>query len=240
MANERYKTLGAMRLLVRDQLDEVSPAFWTENQITRYINRAKDRVWNRLKAAVEGYHATTRDSDDTSGPILGETYDPADLQIVAGQTDYPLPPDFDTLLTIECITSGFEDLDFTRLSISDPEFRAARALRDNQEPSGEVYYDIIGEPAVLRIAPKLSRTLDVRVTYVAALADLADDDADRLILPNPLYLAVADYAVMFALRQDRSPDAGTYEASGDKIIAEKFGADHRQTQDVNVARAYLE
>jgi hypothetical protein len=45
---------------------------------------------------------------------------------------------------------------------------------------------------------------------------------------------------MYALRQDRSPDAGTYESSGDKMIAEKFGADRRQSQDVQTARGMFD
>ena len=239
MANEHYKALSDLRLRVRDQLDESSASFWTDAQLNRYINRAKDRVWNRLKAANEYYCTVTRTSNDGALTIQGESYTASAFRIVAGTSDYVLPPDLDTLSIIECITSGYEDLTFTRIDINDPEFRAARSLTDNQTPGGEIFFDIINEPPSMRIVPKLSTTLDLRITYVATLADLSSD-TDRLTLPNPLYLAVCDYATMFALRQDRSPDAGTYESSGDKIIAEKFGADFRQTQDVQVARGFLE
>lgn len=227
-----------MRLRVRDQLDEASASFWTDLQINRYLNRAKDRVWTRLRALNEYYCTITRTSNDGAFTIQGESYNTSSFRIVAGTSDYALPPDFDQMSAIECITSGFEDLSFTRLDINDPEFRAIRSLVDNQSPVDELFYDIIQEPAVLRIAPKSDTTLDLRITYVQTLADLSAD-TDRLTLPNPLYIAVCDYATSFALRQDRSPDAGTYEASGDKIIAEKFGSDMRQSQDLNVARSYL-
>lgn len=240
MANEHYKTLGDLRLLVRDQLDEANASFWTESQITRYINRAKDRVWDRLKALNESYCTVTRTSLDGTLTIQGESYLASSFRLVAGTYDYTLPPDLDEIKLIECVTSGHEDLTFTKLPMNDPTFRAQRALVDNQSPIDEIFFDVINEPATLRLSYKVDVSLDLRITYVQTLPDLADEDNDRLTLPNPLYLAVADYATMFALRQDRSPDAGTYESSGDKIIAEMFGANRRQSQDVTVVRGYLE
>ena len=146
MANEHYKALSDLRLRVRDQLDESSASFWTDAQLNRYINRAKDRVWNRLKAANEYYCTVTRTSNDGALTIQGESYTASAFRIVAGTSDYVLPPDLDTLSIIECITSGYEDLTFTRIDINDPEFRAARSLTDNQTPGGEVFFDIINEP----------------------------------------------------------------------------------------------
>jgi hypothetical protein len=239
MANEHYYALSTLRTKVRNQLDEVSPSFWSEDQLTDYINRAKNRVRNRLKALNEYYVTATRTSLDGSITYQGETYACTGFQIAAGTSDYTLPPDFASMATIECITSGFEDLTFTALNMNHPDFRAARAFTDNQSPLDEVFFCIFGEPASMRIAPKLDRTLDLRITYQCNLADLSAD-ADVLTLPNPAYIAVVDYATMYALRQDRSPDAGTYEQSGDKLIAEEFGADSRQTQDVQTARGYLE
>ena len=239
MANEHYKSLSDLRSLVRDQLDEASASFWTEDQITRYINRGKDRVWNRLKAANEYYCSVTRTSNDGALTIQGESYNASSFRVIAGTTDYLLPPDFDQLCSIEVIQSGYEDVFFTRMDLNDPQFRALRTLVDQQSPFGEIFYDIIQEPATLRMAFKVDVTLNLRITYIQTLPDLADS-TDRLTLPNPLYQAVVDYACSYALRQDRSPDAGTYEASGDKLIAEKFGSDLRQTQDVQVARGYME
>jgi hypothetical protein len=239
MANEHYKTLSDVRTLVRDQLDESSAAFWTDTQLNRYINRAKDRVWNRLKELNEYYCSVVRTSLDGTLTIQGESYDTTSMQIIAGTSDYVLPPDFDGMLTMECITSGFQDLTFTMVPLNDPDFRSARTFSDNQSPSDEVFVCIIDEPASFRIAPTVDRTLDIRITYVQTLADLSAE-TDRLTLPNTLYSAVVDYAVMYALRQDRSPDALTYESSGDKLVAEMFGASRRQSQDIQVARGYLE
>ena len=239
MANEHYKDVTTLRLLVRDQLDELSASFWSDAQILRYINRGKDRVWNRLKAVNEYYCTVTRTSNDGVLTIQGESYTANAFRLLAGTSDYVLPPDFDQMSAIECITSGYTDLSITRMDINNPEFRALRSLTDDQQPMDEIFYDIIGEPATIRIAPKVNVTLNLQITYVQTLADLSAE-TDRLALPNPLYQAVVDYAVSFALRQDRSPDALTYEQSGDKLIAERFGSELRQTQDVQVARAFLE
>src|SRR5512138_1978215 len=102
-----------MLSLVRDQLDESSASFWTDAQLTRYINRGKDRVWNRLKAANEYYCTVTRTSNDGALTIQGESYTASSFRIVAGTSDYTLPPDFDQMSSIEVITSGLEYIQFT-------------------------------------------------------------------------------------------------------------------------------
>jgi hypothetical protein len=102
-----------------------------------------------------------------------------------------------------------------------------------------VYFAVINEPPVMRIAPKLSVALDLRLTYVQRLADLSAN-SDRLLLPGPLDGAVVDFATFYALRQDRSPDATVYRDSAEQIINEEFGADARQTQDPQVVRGYLD
>lgn len=239
MANERYYALSTLRTMVRNQLDELSPSFWSESQLTEYINRGFVRAWNRLKGLNEQYCAVTRTSQDGPITVQGETYNTSSFQIVAGTSDYALPPDFASMSAVECITSGYEDLTITYRDLNHPDFRAARSYVGNTSPVDELLYTIIGEPGSMRIAPKTDVSLDLRITYVATLADLSAD-TDRLTLPKPAHLAVIDYATSYALRQDRSPDAGTYESSGDKIIAEEFGTDSRQTQDVQTARGYME
>lgn len=238
MALEHYKTLANIRTAVRDVLDESSASFWSDAQLNRYINRAKDRVWNRVKSLNEDYFAVTRRSTDGSLTILGETYSAASFAIAAGTRDYTLPPDFAEMRLIRCITTGFEDIRFIYRDLSAPAMRRMLEVVENLDP-GDFYFDAIAEPPVMRIAPLSNTALDLEITYIAALADLSSD-SDRLTLPNPLYIAVEDYAIARALKQDRNPDAAAHEASGDKIIAEMFGAHHRQTQDTETAVGYLE
>lgn len=230
------KSLSDMRTAVRDRLDESTAAFWTNAQLTRYINRAKDRVWNRVKALNDDYFTVTRVSTDGSLTILGETYAATSFQIVAGTRDYTLPPDFSEMKLINVTTSGYEDVRFVYRDLTHPDMRGALEITDNQVPN-IFYFDIIAE-RTMRIAPLSDTTLDLRMTYVQYFADLSAD-TDQLTMPHPLYLAVEAYSVAQALMQDRNPDAAAAKADGDSIIAEMFGAHHRQTQDPEHAVGYL-
>ena len=231
-----HKTLSNLRTAVRDRLDESSASFWSNAQIDRYVNRAKDRVWNRVKALNEDYFAVTRLSTDGSVTILGETYATSSFQIVASVRDYTLPPDFSEMRLIEVTTTNYEDVRFTYQDMTKPEMRAMMEIVDNQVPA-YFLFDIIGE-RTMRIAPKSDTTLDLRLTYIQAFPDMTTD-ADEMTMPHPLYLAVESYAVGYALKQDRNPDAPAEMLDGDKVIAEMFGASHRQSQDVETATGYL-
>ena len=43
--------------MVRDVLDESSASFWTDAQLLRYLNRAKDRVWSRIRELKDDWEA---------------------------------------------------------------------------------------------------------------------------------------------------------------------------------------
>ena len=231
-----HKTLEQLRTSVRDRLDESTASFWTNAQLDRYINRAKDRVWNRVKALKEDYFSISRSSTDGSLTILGETYAASSFALVAGTRSYTLPPDFSEMKLIEVITSNYEDTRFIYRDLAHPDMRAMLEVTDNQTPT-QFLFDIIAERTMI-IAPKSDTALDLRITYVQVFPDMTTS-SDELTMPHPLYLSVEEYATMFALRQDRSPDAAMYESSGDKIIAEMFGAHARQTQDTESAVGYL-
>jgi hypothetical protein len=139
---------------------------------------------------------------------------------------------------VECITSGYEEVVFHYRDMASAEFRSLLRLTDSPTPN-EFLFDIFKEPPAMRVVPTSDTALNLRITYVQLIADLSSD-SDVLTMPMPLYLAVEEYATAMALKQDRSPDAGAYEAGGDKIIAEMFGAHHRQTQDVEIASGYLD
>lgn len=224
--------------MVRDLLDESSASFWTDLQLKRYINAAKDRVWSRVKALNADYFDVSRTSLDGALTIQGESYTATAFQIVAGTRDYVLPPDFSEMRLIEVITSSYEDVRFLHRDMTNPDMRAMMEITENQTPD-YFLFDIFKEPASIRIAPKSNTTLDLRITYVQSIADLSAD-ADVLTMPSPLYLAVVDFATASAMKQDRSQDAGAFEESGKNLIAEMFGSHHRQTQDIETAVGYME
>ena len=49
------KALSDLRTAVRDNLDEASASFWSNAQLLRFINRAKDRVWVEVRKLKEDF-----------------------------------------------------------------------------------------------------------------------------------------------------------------------------------------
>src|SRR5881409_1068320 len=96
------RTLLDLRTAVRDNLDEASASFWSNAQLNRFINRAKDRVWTEVRKLKEDYFLVTRTSTDGNIVIFGNLYDTASFQISnAGTLSYMLPPDHAEMKLIE-------------------------------------------------------------------------------------------------------------------------------------------
>lgn len=236
MAHRR--TLSDLRLAIRDNLDESTAAFWTNAQLNRYINRAKDRVWVEVRKLKADYFVANRASTDGTVTILGESYDTASFQIPVGATfTRTLPHDFAEMKRIEVITTDFEDVQFYHEDYTSPRFRALRAITDDLSPDAFLF-DIVAERTLV-YAPRSDTALDLRIWYVQATADLTTD-TDTLEIPWPLYKAVEEYATAGALKMDRDPNAAVWEASGNATIANTIGGHARQTQDPEFVESYLE
>ena len=229
------RTLLEMVTAVRSNLDEISPSFWTTADIPQYLNRAKDKCWLEVRKADLGYFEQTRDSLDGVVSILGESYDCTSFRIVPGVRDFTLPPDFATLVSNRCVTSGFEWLRLSYRRHSDPDFRAALEETQARTP---IYYTLLGE-RTWRIAPLSDATYDFGLTYVYVVPDLTSNPS-TLEMPHPLYMAVEQYATAEALMKDHSPDAAAWEAKGNATIALFLGTTARETTDTPVVTGYLE
>ena len=235
MAHRR--TLSDLRLAIRDNLDESTAAFWTNAQLNRFINRAKDRAWTEVRKLKSDYFLTNRVSTDGTVTILGESYDTASFQIPTGNTfTRTLPPDFTEMKRIEVTTSTYEDVQFQHVDYAHPEFRALRSITDDQSPDYFIF-DIVAERTMV-YAPRSDTALDLRIWYVPIVADLTTD-TDTLEMPWPLYKAVEEFATSGALKMDRDPNAAVWEASGNATVANAFGAHARQIQDPEFVESYL-
>lgn len=231
------KTLLNLRTAVRDNLDEVSPSFWSDAQLLRSINRARDRVWTEVKRLKDDYFLVSRTSLDGTLTILAESYAATSFQIVAGTKEYALPFDVSELKLIECLTSGYEHVRFVHHDLASPEVRALRELTTSQSPS-LFAFDLIGE-RTLTIAPASDTTLNLRLWYVPILDDLVAD-TDTLQMPHALYTAVEEFATARSLVQDRAAEAATWEQMGLATVQRFMGAHRRQTQDPEMVRLYME
>ena len=231
------RTLLQIRTKVRQNLDEAAPGFWTEANVTDAINAAKDRVWAEVRKAGLDYFVVTRSSTDGALTILGESYAAGSFAIAASTRDYLLPPDFAEMRAIECISSGHEHVRFTARPLSDPQFRGALALTQAMAPAGFLY--TIVADRTLRVAPLCDQVLDLRLSYVALLPDLAAN-TDTTGLPYATDRAVEEYATADCLMADRAPEAAAWEARGNATVARFLGSTQRMTTEPEFAVGYLE
>ena len=230
------KTLLELRTAVRDNLDEASASFWTDAQLLRNLNRAKDRTWNEVKKLKDDYFILNRTSTSGTLTILTESYAATGFQIVATTREYTLPFDVSEVKLIEVITSGYEQVRFVHRDLASPEVRSLRELTVNQSPA-TIYFDLVGE-RTLTIAPASDTTLDLRLWYVPILDDLVSD-TDTLQMPHPLYAAVEEFATARSLVQDRAAEAATWEQMGLATVQRFMGAHRRQTQDPELVSLYM-
>ena len=229
------KTLLDMRTAVRTNLDEPTASFWSDTQLTGFINRSKDRVWQEVRKANQDYFVVTRVSNDGIVSILGENYNCANFQVAINTLDFTLPPDFATMISNRCQTAGYEWLRLVFRRHSDPDFRRALEETQNRTPR---YYTLIGE-RTWRIAPRSDATLEWAITYAFIVPDLTSSTSP-LEMPHPLYMAVEQYASAEALMMDRSPDAAAWEAKANATIALFLGANERQQTETPTVVGYLE
>jgi hypothetical protein len=237
MANPQRRTVTQVLLDVRSNLDEASASFWSDTQLTAFINHAYHLVWMEVKRIKADYFTVERTSLDGSITILGETYATSSFALVASTTRYTLPPDVAEVKNLECITSGYEAVLFTFRDQTDPQFQALRQWADAVEPTGFLV-DLTGERTMV-IAPKPNRALDLRLTYVPILDNLTTG-TDTLQLPHPLWLAVVDYATARAMRMDRDPSFVMWEQAGAGHISRWIGSHARQVQDPEYVRGTFE
>lgn len=229
------KTLATLRTLVRDALDEPTQSFWSEDQLTRYINIGKDRAWVEVKKLKDDFFVVSRTSTDGSLTLIGESYAASSFALAAGTREYTLPHDVSEIKLIECATSGYESVRFVFRDLASTEMRGARELTENQAP-GVIYCDLVSE-RTLTIAPAVDVALDLRLWYVPILDDLSAE-TDVLQMPHPLYIAVRNFAASEALVQDRAEEASVWEQKGLASVQAFMSAHRRQTQDPELIVLY--
>lgn len=226
------KTLASLVQRVRDNLDEQTTGRFSDAIIVRAINVGKDRTWNEVRRSSGDYFLTSLASTaNNPQTILGESYNPASLQVTVSGTTLTLPHDFASLKLLEVITSSYETVRFRHVDMASVEFRAAREITDNLTPT-ELVFDLINERTLI-YAPKSSVALDTRLFYVFKVADLTT--GDTLQMPAPLDRAVEAYATSEVMLGDYAPESAVWEQKGRSWIAEFFAADYRQSQDVVLA-----
>ena len=222
------KTRAELLAEVRANLDEATASFWTDAELYRFLIRAKDKVWMEVCKLQKKFFVRTLSSTDSPATILGATYTPSSsLAITAGGSTLTLPGDFASLETLEVITSGYEYVQFCARDMATPEFRELRSDTTQRAP-GAFYFDIYGLTTLL-YTPLSNVALDTRLYYVYRPADMSGSvDLD---MPDPLYMAVEEYATTRAMLKDRDDTAAVWNQMGNKTVVDCLNAITRQVQD---------
>lgn len=146
----------------------IGPSIFT-HELVALANDGNQKIEQALRAMGDDYFVRRMNSltDITAQKIMGISYTPStSLRLAVSTRPFSLPPDFLSLKSIRCVSSGYEDTRFHQEDITDQHFQAL--LRDTNQagPGEDLYYDITGE-RTFYLAQDLSTALDIEIAYVA-------------------------------------------------------------------------
>src|SRR5574341_626863 len=96
------------RLDAIQQAGTIVSAQWRAEERYRALNNGYHEVAKLIRRQRKDHLTRTMLSTDASALILGRTYAPSALQLVAGTAAYTLPPDFLEMRTLRVITADRE------------------------------------------------------------------------------------------------------------------------------------
>jgi hypothetical protein len=143
--------------------------FYTLSELYAWLNDANFELEKEIRSIFDDYFVRVMSSTDTTPQkILGITYTPTSLQIPAATSRISLPPDFETMRRIRCITAGYEYMDFEHRDMGNRSFVEYHQVPPDftVPPGGRHFYDIIAE-RTLFIVPQLTSPIDIEIIYVA-------------------------------------------------------------------------
>lgn len=205
MAGPAQATLGSLRTLVRDRIDEATAVFWPDAQLNRWIN--------------EGCRVIARDAE------VIQSFN-TQITIVAGTAKYALPGDFIRAHRAEFVPTGSTSTYPLRHSTYD-EMDQIWGIWQSQQSSYPLFFVIWGTP--LASVPNADATLEVQFYPVPSQAGVVNlfyyrhpqamsADADVAEIPVGWDDLVACYAEYMALRKNRDPQWQVAKAEFDEKL----------------------
>jgi hypothetical protein len=183
---------------LRARIGGISNAFDME-ELVSFVNEGMNEVWKELKGLKRNYFVkSTQATDGTADAYFAA--------LTTTTREFTLPADLREIRSIVVTSpSGYEDVKFTRRSISSDEFIEAEKSATIQGSSSnagidEYIYDIINEKTlVLAQFPEAAFVLKIR--FVFALPDLVLGDATSLLtaILHPWQYKILDFAAKRAV-----------------------------------------
>lgn len=139
------------------------------HELVALANYANDKIEEALRKRQDDYFVRIMNSatDTSAQKIMGISYTPStSLVITASSRTITLPPDFVSLRSIRCVTSGYEETRFQRQDITSQHFQSSLKDTTTLSPGADLDYDIIGE-RTMYLAQPVSSALNLEIAYVA-------------------------------------------------------------------------
>lgn len=228
--------ISTIETLARQRLNEVTPRYWTSDELTQIIVAGIKDLWRTITDLKQEHFLTVNVTDvyyDISATQLSGV--PADVHKV-----YMIEP--------RDITSSSSNasLQFIPKDYNHDLFRSARTLNPIDPSNDTIYYSIaapggpVGAP-VIYCAPKVSSKVLIAFSYVPTLQDLVNSSV--VPIPGESTNALVAYTVAFARAKEsdtRAPDPGwlTVYAVEKQAIMESLGI--RQYQEDTIVDAIFE
>lgn len=143
--------LDAIEILIADKGGQ-----WTNTELLSALNRGKDRLWDIIRLDREDYFQVSAVTP---------------LTLTSSTKEYAMATLARQVVGMRCTTSGYESLDFRRVSQATKEFKDRNALPLGQSfGMGELIYDVVATNTI-KFADYPPTTLTVAYDYITALAD---------------------------------------------------------------------
>ena len=211
---------SAIETTVRRDLKEASAGFWSQAELLQHMADGVKNLWGAITDLNEEHFLTV---DETNVSLA------ADTATLTG-----VPADCFKVFLIEprdTTSAGTAPHTlFIPKDYNHPDFINARAMTTQDPGAGlKVYYHVTGVGApvsapTVRIAPKLSSALNLRLVYVQTLATTDLEIGDANPIPGESDKAVHAYCMAFALakeQEDKMPHPGwlnIYKTEKDGVL----------------------
>src|SRR5512146_333621 len=153
------------------KVDGTLQPFFTVPELMAWLNDGNRELEKSIRSIFDDWFVRVLNAktDTTAQKIQGIDYTPSvSLTVPALTPRITLPPDFETMRSIRCVTTGFEFMEFDHHDMGSQIFREyLRVPADyTVPPGGRIYYDIIGE-RTLFMTPMLIQPVELEIIYVA-------------------------------------------------------------------------
>lgn len=155
----------------RRQLVELTPRYWTDDELTDIFWLGATDLWGAYLDLHQSHYFAVQDSEGADG-----------VRLESGKSQLTnVPEDCFRVMLIEPLRTNLDPYgglacSFVPRKFNHPDFIAARSWANDESAltAGVIYYDLTGPgapiaPPIIRIAPKISTTIKLRLAYYPVL-----------------------------------------------------------------------